>query len=463
MKFYLILLLSLASIAVLFWSAPATYSSLAAAVCLLVVAFICVKTYLIDQKSLKTMCSFYQNAHSLDELLLLNNERPYQKILKTVVELGGFDWAILFLMDFDQDAFIAVESTGIRRKGFEKINFDELEPSDNHLNLSLKLLEHAFKKFALEGALAGAAIERNETFYGCLLVGRDDPEAILSEEDNLRLNILSDQISISLHNYQMHKELSLRAEQLAENQARLAKELNMAKLVQDNAITLKAPELAGLSCACFVRPARFVGGDFLKFFPQPDRKQMALLIGDVCGKGVPAALVMSVMLCLFQGKSELWAQPDKLMSEINLALKDFLGDESRLNSSAIFGTFDISAKSLTYASAGHDFPLFYSKKNDSLTNLQSTGTLLGIFRESEFIARTVQLESGDKMIFYSDGLVDFFELLEGVDDGFVALEKFILARRNKNPNEIVNEIRSLVETIKTDLKDDITVAVIELE
>jgi len=95
--------------------------------------------------------------------------------------------------------------------------------------------------------------------------------------------------------------------------------------------------------------------------------------------------------------------------------------------------------------------------------LQSTGTLLGIFRESKFIARTIQLESGDKMIFYSDGLVDFFELLEGVDDGFVALEKFILARRNKNPNEIVNEIRSLVETIKTDLKDDITVAVIELE
>jgi serine phosphatase RsbU (regulator of sigma subunit) len=463
MKFFLILLLSLSSIAVLFWSAPATYTSLAAAICLLIIVVICVKAYLIDQKNLKTVCNFYQNAHSLDELLLLENERPYQKILKTVVELGDFDWAILFLMDFDEDAFIAVESTGIRRKGFEKIYFDELEPSDNHLNLSLKLLEHAFKKFALEGALAGAAIERDETFYGCLLVGRDDPEAVLSENDNLRLHILSDQISISLHNYQMHKELSLRAEQLAENQARLAKELSMAKLVQDNAITLQAPEFPGLSCACFVRPARFVGGDFLKFFPQPDKEQMALLIGDVCGKGVPAALVMSVMLCLFQGKSELWNQPDRLMHEINLALKDFLGDDSRLNSSAIFGTFDLAGKKLTYASAGHDFPLFYSKKNDQLNNLQSTGTLLGIFRDSEFVASTIQLESGDKIIFYSDGLVDFFEILENVDDGFVALEKFVFARRDKNCDEIVNEIRSLVETMKTDLKDDITLAVIELE
>ena len=134
-----------------------------------------------------------------------------------------------------------------------------------------------------------------------------------------------------------------------------------------------------------------------------------------------------------------------------------------MNSSAIFGTFDLAGKKLTYASAGHDFPLFYSKKNDQLNNLQSTGTLLGIFRDSEFVASTIQLESGDKIIFYSDGLVDFFEILENVDDGFVALEKFVFARRDKNCDEIVNEIRSLVETMKTDLKDAITLAVIELE
>lgn len=463
MKFFLILIVSLGCIGLLFWSAPTTFSNLVAALCLLLVAVICGKAWLIDQKNLKTVCNFYQHAHSLDELLILNTERPYLKILKVVVELGRFDWAILFLMDFDQDAFVAVECCGVASKGFEKISFDELEPSNDHMNLALSLLDFAFKKFELKGALAGSAISRNDAFYGCLLVGRNDPDAALTEEDNLRLSILTDQISISLHNFQMHQELSLRAEQLLENQLQIAKELNMAKLVQDNAITLNPPQFKGLRCAAMVRPARFVGGDFLKFYPDAQNQLMSVLIGDVCGKGVPAALIMSVVLCLFQEKRSLWHKPDKLMLEVNLALKEFLGAGSRFNSSAIFGNFAVAEKTFVYASAGHDFPLFYRKSEDCLLPLESTGTLLGIFSESEFIARQVKIDSGDKIVFYSDGLIDFFEVLENIDDGFPALEKFIFARRHKNPDEIVNEIRNLVETKKADLKDDITLTVVELE
>ncbi|MFZ5949364.1 MAG: PP2C family protein-serine/threonine phosphatase [Candidatus Rifleibacteriota bacterium] len=446
----------------MYWSAPSSVLNLVAALILLFALFLGGKAYLVDQRNLKTICNFYQQAHSLDEMMLLGTERPYQKILKVVVGLGRFDWAVLFLMDFDTDSFFVADSHGISEKEFGRIRFDDIEDSGDNLQLSLRLLEHAFRKFAIKGALAGAAIEKNDTFYGCLLVGRYDPEAVLTEADNLRLSILSDQISISLHNFQMHQELALRAQQLDESQQQLGRELKMAKSVQESAITILPPQFPGLTCSAMVRPARFVGGDFLKFYPDPAHQTMSILVGDVCGKGVPAALILSVVLCLFQEKRALWTSPEKLMTEVNLALKEFLGAGSNFNSSAFFGNFNISDRSFTYASAGHDFPLYYQRNGDRLIPLESTGTLLGIFSESTYKSVKLQLETGDRIFFYSDGLVDFFEQLEKVEDGFQVLQNFIFDRRQKKPELIVNEIQALVEKEKTELKDDITLAIVEL-
>jgi sigma-B regulation protein RsbU (phosphoserine phosphatase) len=185
----------------------------------------------------------------------------------------------------------------------------------------------------------------------------------------------------------------------------------------------------------------------------------------VCGKGVPAALIMSVVMCLFQEKMVNQKKPASLISAVNLSLKEFLGagTGSRFNSSALYGLFNMKEKTFTYASAGHDFPLLYKASISQIVELQSTGTLLGIYQESDYKEICVKLDPGDKLIFYSDGLVDFFEFAQKVEDGFPVLEKFFFARKKSNPEEIVNEIRQLVETQNADQKDDITVAVISVD
>lgn len=462
MRTWLYFMLCLVCVVQLFFSGPGRTMELAASLILLLAILVSAKYYFIDRRNLKTICNFYQHVNALDDLLLLNNARPYQKILRIVADLGQFDWAVLFMMDFEQNRFVAAESCGIDLKDCAQISFDEIGSGKDHVSLSLLLLDHAFNRFELKGALAGSAIERNNTFYGCLLVGRHDPEASLSEEDNLRLKILSDQISVTLHNYQMHQELNLRAEQLTESQMLVRKELAMAKIVQDSAITIIAPDFPGLECASFVRPARFVGGDFLKFYPDEAQAKMAMLIGDVCGKGVPAALIMSVVLCLFQEKKQSWCQPEALLAEVNLSLKEFIGAGSHINSSAVFVVFSLTDKMLYYANAGHEFPFHFNQAKDSLEVVPSTGTLLGIFNESEFTARQIQLGSGDRFYFYSDGLIDFFEVHEKVEDGFSVLEEFVFKRRHKKPEEIVNEIKALVEK-DSDLKDDITFAVVAVK
>jgi serine phosphatase RsbU (regulator of sigma subunit) len=443
---------------------PAGIVSLICGIILVIGLFFCIKSLVVDKKNLTTICDFYQKAHRLDDLVLIKDERPYRKILDIVVTLGQFDWAVLFLMDFDNDKFVAVESSGIALKGFSPISFDEIATPQKlgNMNLSLKLLEHAFKTYELKGALAGSTLEKNAAYYGCLLVGRNDPDASLNDADNLRLNVLSDQISICLHNYKLHQELSFRAKQLTEKQEQLNRELNMAKKIQDTALTLESPEFEGLETACFVKPARFVGGDFLKFFPDRKNRRMYLLIGDVCGKGMPAALVMAVTLSLFQEKREMHEDPAEVMSEVNIALKKFLGDESKFNSTAIFGYFDMHNKKFTYASAGHDFPLLLKARNKQIEELASTGTLLGIFEDSCFKSRVLNIEKEDKLIFYSDGLIDMIEALYDSEDGFPVLKKIFIQKASLSPEEMVEFVAKMVEQRGPKQKDDISVTVVKI-
>ncbi len=423
--------------------------------------FLNVRRHLNQRNSLQDVCNFYESAHALDDLQLLLGDRPYSRILQTVLELGRFDWAVLFLMDFEKDSFVAVEAAGISLDHFKPVSFDYIssEHTSDSMKLSLKLLEHAFKTHEFRGALAGSALERNNVFYGCLLVGRLDTESELAAEDSFRLDILSDQISICLHNYRLHKELAFHAEELAQRQAQIQRELDMARIVQDGAMPRQIPEIAGIEVASYLKPARFIGGDFLRYIDNGSQETLGILIGDVCGKGVPAALVMAVVVCLFNERTALEIAPGELMGRVNISLKEFLGAGSRFNSTALWGVFDLTAMEFTYCSAGHDFPLHYSPVSGTLTELESTGTLLGIFNESAYDSRSVAIADGDLMLFYSDGLVDFFEAWAGCDDGYIYLKEFFLARVAKLPGEIVKEISELVENSPAAVKDDITVAV----
>lgn len=439
------------------WAMPALLG-------MIIICFAYLRDQILGQSAAEEVCDFYAKVHQLENIQILQSDRPYSRILKTVLELGQFDWAVMFLMDFDKDSFVAVEAAGIELSRFAAVNFDEIatEPNLDDVTLAFKLLEHAFKKHEFRGALAGTTLVCSHTFYGCMMVGRDDPDCDLSEDDNFRLEILSDQISICLHNYRMHKELALRAEDLFERQSQIQRELEMSRIVQEGVMQRETPILPGLDVATYSRPARFIGGDFARYVEDPGVNRMGILIGDVSGKGIPAAMVMAVVVCLFNEKISFAAPPQKLLTDINIALKQFLGARSRFNSSAIWGIFDLDSMRFRYASAGHDFPLHLNFRTSELTELASTGTLLGLFNESEYQGNEIAIDQGDKIIFYSDGLIDFFEYNLGHKDGFVWLKEFFSERRTKTSQEIVNEITAMVENSTEPTKDDITVAVFSI-
>lgn len=421
-----------------------------------------------EKNSLKMVCNFYEKAHRLTDLEMLQTSLDYKKILSAVCELAEFDWVVLFLLDSEKNSFVATESVGIKLNSFCNVKFEQLSKEDEKtesdpLKLSFKLLHYIFKEYDFKGALAGATLSHDNIFYGCLLVGRYDDEKTLTSEDNFKLDLLSDEVSICLHNYQMQKELEFRANELAERQASIQRELEMARIVQEGALPRALPDMKGLKVATFIKPARFVGGDFIRYIYGNNPKQLGFLIGDVCGKGVPASLVMSVVYCLFKEKGNVNSDPAELMRSVNLSLKEFLGAGSHFNSTALWGVFDLNTMTFKYANAGHDFPLQYCTTSKSLAELPSTGTLLGIFVESNYETRTVKIEHGDKIIFYSDGLIDFFEAKEGCNDGYKYLMDFFKLRQDKSAEEIIKEISELVENNPTAIKDDITASVVAIE
>ncbi len=421
-----------------------------------------------EKNSLKMVCNFYEKAHRLTDLEMLQTSLDYKKILSAVCELAEFDWVVLFLLDSEKNSFVATESVGIKLNSFCNVKFEQLSKEDEKtesdpLKLSFKLLHYIFKEYDFKGALAGATLSHDNIFYGCLLVGRYDDEKTLTSEDNFKLDLLSDEVSICLHNYQMQKELEFRANELAERQASIQRELEMARIVQEGALPRALPDMKGLKVATFIKPARFVGGDFIRYIYGNNPKQLGFLIGDVCGKGVPASLVMSVVYCLFKEKGNVDSDPAELMRSVNLSLKEFLGAGSHFNSTALWGVFDLNNMTFKYANAGHDFPLQYCTTSKALAELPSTGTLLGIFVESDYETRTVKIEHGDKIIFYSDGLIDFFEAKEGCNDGYKYLMDFFKLRQDKTAEEIIKEISELVENNPTAIKDDITASVVAIE
>lgn len=420
-----------------------------------------------ERNALEKICNFYEKAHRLNDLEMLQAEPDYKKILEAVAELGNFDWIVLFLLDGEKNSFVVTEAVGIKASNFSNVKFEHLVKDGENaesdiVKLSVRLLRYIFKEYDFKGALAGATLSHDNIFYGCLLVGRYDDEQKLTPEDNFKLDLLSDQVSICLHNYQLQKELEYRANELAERQASIQHELEMARIVQEGAMPRTKPDMKGLKIATFIKPARFVGGDFIRYMNE-NKKQLAFLIGDVCGKGVPASLVMSVVYCLFKEKGNVEIEPSKLMKSVNISLKEFLGAGSHFNSTALWGVFDLKKMTFKYANAGHDFPLQYIKRSKTIVELPSTGTLLGIFIESEYETNTVKIHHGDKFIFYSDGLIDFFEAKENCNDGYKYLIEFFRNRQDKTPDEIIQEISDLVANNPTSIKDDITASVISID
>jgi serine phosphatase RsbU (regulator of sigma subunit) len=199
------------------------------------------------------------------------------------------------------------------------------------------------------------------------------------------------------------KSAMAKQQEVAQQRERIEQELRIARLIQQTLLPKSVPGLPGYEVAAYYQPAREVGGDFYDFLDLEDGR-LGLIVGDVSGKGVPAAIVMAITRTMLRAAYRLGSPaPGEILEQVNNILyKDI---PPNMFVTCLAALLDSRSGRLHYANAGHDLPYLRHADGGS-EKLRATGMPLGLMPNMSYEQKKITLEPGESVLLYSDGLVE---------------------------------------------------------
>jgi sigma-B regulation protein RsbU (phosphoserine phosphatase) len=182
----------------------------------------------------------------------------------------------------------------------------------------------------------------------------------------------------------------------------IQKELEIAEQIQASILPREVPRRAGIEIAARYLPMSAVAGDFYDFLTF-ERNHLGILIADVTGHGVPAALIASMLKVAFASQSAHAQDPARVLTGLNQALCGKFEDHFV---TAAYLYADLDAKIVRYAGAGHPPLLFSNCSNGAARSIEQNGLFLGMFPEAGYSSVEMKLQSGDRYVLYTDGLTE---------------------------------------------------------
>ena len=199
------------------------------------------------------------------------------------------------------------------------------------------------------------------------------------------------------------RELKRANDDLMSRDAELTHYMKAAARLQERLVLPQSPpDWPEVAWGAHFAPLDPLGGD-LYGFARPDPDHLGVLIADASGHGIPAAMVAIMTRLAFVEASRGTIRPGEVLAAMNHRLLD-LADERFVT--AFYGVLDRKTRRLTYANAGHPFPIRYSARTGKTTELTARGFLLGVMAEEVYAERAVDLEPGDRLCFFTDGVAD---------------------------------------------------------
>jgi sigma-B regulation protein RsbU (phosphoserine phosphatase) len=246
---------------------------------------------------------------------------------------------------------------------------------------------------------------------------------------------------------------------LAVEKGRLERELQLAREVQIRLLPDETPQVEGWEFAAEWLPARQVSGDYYDFI-YPDRPEIDLVIADVSDKGMPAALYMALTRSVIRA-SMLHAAT--LAEGVTTANRLICTDAAYgMFVTLCYACLNPQTGEMVYVNAGHNPPLFYQAAQNHLTPLTRTGMALGIEDDARYEQRTVQLASGDFILFYTDGVTDAINTQEQ-EFGRERLCNLLNEQCQAPAWQIVNTLLKAIEFYTGDSEpfDDVTIVLVK--
>jgi sigma-B regulation protein RsbU (phosphoserine phosphatase) len=246
--------------------------------------------------------------------------------------------------------------------------------------------------------------------------------------------------------------------QVAVEQGRLERELQMARDLQASLLPRETPHLTGWDFAAYWQPARQVSGDFYDFIPTG--RGLGVVIADVSDKGMPAALFMGLSRTIVRASLIGTDSPADGITQANRLI--YADSPNSMFVTLFAAQIDQASGDLIVVNAGHNPPYLYRATEDQPARLARTGMALGIDDAVHFDQQAVHLEPGDALVLYTDGILDALNA-RGEEFGDERLRRVCAQHRAESAAQIVAALRDEVLHFvgDTPLADDCTVVIVK--
>ena len=235
-------------------------------------------------------------------------------------------------------------------------------------------------------------------FYKDTVIGVLDLEhtrrGFFTDDHRRTISTLAGQVAIAIENARLYEEI-------ARQEKRLERDLALARELQFRLLPQSLPKLKNLELAAKFSPARAIGGDLYDFLNY-SLSRTAIVIGDVSGKGAPAAIYAALVSGILRSHAPIEPGPAEMQSAVNFSL-----GERRIEGqfiSMIYAVWDDPSRTLQVANSGLPRPLYCH--DGKIEVIEATGLPLGLFDDAEYDEFTFRAKPGDMFVFFSDGILD---------------------------------------------------------
>jgi len=273
-----------------------------------------------------------------------------------------------------------------------------------------------------------------------------------TEDHKRTLTTLAAQLAIAIENARLYEEI-------ARQEKRLERELALARELQFRLLPHSLPRMTNLEVQAKFVPARAIGGDLYDFVPY-SLSRLGIAVGDVSGKGAPAAIYAALVSGILRSHAPIEPGPAEMLSAVNLSLA-----ERRIAAqfvSIIYAVWDDERRTLLVANSGLPRPLHCH--DGKVEQIEATGLPLGLFDEADYDEFTFNAKPGDLFVFFSDGILDARNR-HGQSFDRERVEAIVAGCANKSADCVVNSIFDAVteHAAGVDTFDDQTVVAIKVK
>ncbi|MBY8914535.1 PP2C family protein-serine/threonine phosphatase [Bacillus sp. YC2] len=249
--------------------------------------------------------------------------------------------------------------------------------------------------------------------------------------------------------YQEHQSLR-------DIQQELRSEIEIAANVQQTLLGTKIPDEDELDIGAISVPAKQMSGDYYHFVK--DKESINIAIADVIGKGIPAALCMSMIKYAMDSLPETGIHPSQVLKNLNRVVEQNV--DASMFITMFYANYNTKSHQFTYASAGHEPGFYYSEKENKFYDLEAKGLVLGISQDFDYDQYEQHMEKGDMIVLFSDGVTEC-----RTENGFLErrdIQNMLEAHMECSAQDMVKNIyNSLLQLQDFQLHDDFTLIVLK--